>query len=71
MWTAIVLVCTALPTPSCVSSGGPDFATEEECINNFAEVGIPHLVRTYPNSKIAGARCIMWGPNDLKDDVAL
>ena len=71
MWTAIVLVCTALPTPSCVSGGGPAFATEEERMNNFASVGIPQLVRNFPNSQIAGARCVEWGPNDQKDDVAL
>jgi len=63
MWTAIVLVCTALPTPSCVSGGGPAFATEAECQANFASVGLPTIIRNYPDSKIAGARCIMWGPD--------
>ena len=67
MWTAVVLICTALPAPSCVSGGGPAFATEAECQFNFANVGLPHIRRNLPKSKIMGARCILWG--EIKTDV--
>ena len=61
MWTVMVLLCSTLDPSSCLATGGPAFSTQSKCMQNFQAVGISYLKRTYPNSKVLGARCIEWG----------
>lgn len=57
MFTAFVLLCAQ---NYCFAVGGPAYASENECIADFMQNGVPSLQMKYPTYTIKQVKCYEW-----------
>jgi len=57
MFTAFVLLCAQ---NYCFAVGGPAYVSENECIADFMQNGVPSLQVKYPTYTIKQVKCYEW-----------
>lgn len=58
MWTMFVLLCGV---NGCVALGGPQHATEEACVADFMDRGVPYVRMNFPHLEVRDFICYEWG----------
>ena len=62
MFTAFVLLCAQ---NYCFAVGGPAYVSENECIADFMQNGVPSLQMKYPTYTITQVKCYEWEKQEV------